>query len=89
MDACWIVGGKYPVLIKNASSLNCLLYRLFFGAGDLFEHFKSLRTLPSLEELEEGAHKLYGHYSNPRAYDINASPIGPPRTANSIPEGSP
>ncbi|KAF8193655.1 hypothetical protein BJ912DRAFT_1091531 [Pholiota molesta] len=61
---------EFAFLVLDARILDC--WRLFFHTENLFEHFDRLaskKKLPSYEDLEIGARRLYRSYTSMRAQE--------------------
>ncbi|KIM36098.1 hypothetical protein M413DRAFT_428012 [Hebeloma cylindrosporum] len=73
-------------LVLDVRILDC--WRLYFNQEDLFAYFKSLsatKSLPSFEDLEAAAQKLYRAYTSLRAQE--QAMCGSKRVSKTVPRG--
>ena len=81
MCICYHVGSKSR---ENASRFLLTFSRVHFGVDDLVKHFRTLADedqLPSLDELDQHAVRLYSVYSTTPAYERALDPCAT-RAAN-------
>lgn len=90
---CWIAGGTLLHRITlNIDRLRIQIYRIHFGAEDIFEYFTNLAAinhLPSFEDLESIAKKLFRAYTTTEAQHeaLSDAQDGKSDWASSVPLG--